>query len=52
MNILLVDDERLAVEVMNRMIDKEKYGFSTIYKALSMKQAQQICEETDIDIII
>ena len=36
MNILLVDDERLAVEVMNRMIDKEKYGFSTIYKALSM----------------
>lgn len=32
MNILLVDDERLAVEVMNRMIDKEKYGFSTIYK--------------------
>lgn len=27
MNILLVDDERLAVEVMNRMIDKEKYGF-------------------------
>ena len=35
MNILLVDDERLAVEVMNRMIDKEKYGFSTIYKALT-----------------
>ena len=34
MNILLVDDERLAVEVMNRMIDKEKYGFSTIYNAL------------------
>lgn len=34
MNILLVDDERLAVEVMNRMIDKEKYGFSTIYKSL------------------
>ena len=52
MNILLVDDERLAVEVMNRMIDREKYGFSVIYKALSMKQAQQICEETDIDIII
>lgn len=52
MNVLLVDDERLAVEVMNRMIDKEKYGFSVIYKALSMKQAQQICEETDIDIII
>ena len=25
MNILLVDDERLAVEVMNRMIDKEKW---------------------------
>lgn len=41
MNILLVDDERLAVEVMNRMIDKEKYGFSTIYKALSMKQARR-----------
>ena len=38
MNILLVDDERLAVEVMNRMIDKEKITvFSTIYKALSMK---------------
>ena len=52
MNVLLVDDERLAVEVMNRMIDKEKYGFSVIYKALSMKQAQQICKEADIDIII
>ncbi len=52
MNVLLVDDERLAVEVMNRMIDKEKYGFSVIYKALSMKQAQKICEEADIDIII
>ena len=48
MNILLVDDERLAVEVMNRMIDKEKYGFSTIYKALSMKQAQQICEDIEM----
>ncbi len=52
MKVLLVDDERLAVEVMNRMIDREKYGFSIIYKALSMKQAQEICEETDIDIII
>lgn len=27
MNILLVDDERLAVEVMNRMIDKENTVF-------------------------
>lgn len=32
MNILLVDDERLAVEVMNRMIDKEKYGFPQFTK--------------------
>ena len=35
MNILLVDDERLAVEVMNRMIDKEKIRF--FYNLQSLK---------------
>ena len=28
MNILLVDDERLAVEVMNRMIDKIRFFYN------------------------
>lgn len=52
MHVLLVDDEKLALEVMDRMIDREKQGISVLYKTLNMSQAQRICEETEIDIAI
>lgn len=50
MNVLLIDDEKLAVEAMNCMIPWEEYGVSEVLKAYSMKQAQLICESREIDI--
>lgn len=51
MNVLLIDDEKLAVEAMDCMTPWEEFGISDIYKAYNMRQAQQICETHDIDII-
>ena len=50
MRVLLVDDEKLAVEAMECMIPWTQFGIHEIYKAYSVKQAQQICEEREIDI--
>lgn len=50
MNLLLIDDEKLAVEAMNCMIPWEEYGVCEVLKAYSMKQAQLICESRDINI--
>lgn len=50
-NVLLIDDEKLAVEAMNCMVPWEEFGIHDIYKAYSMRQGQQICQGQEIDII-
>lgn len=51
MKVLLIDDEKLAVDAMEYMIPWEQFGIHDIYKAYSAKQAQQICQNNEIDII-
>lgn len=51
MKVLFVDDERFALEAITRMVNCEKLGVGNIYKAYSMKQAQDICRCEEPDII-
>lgn len=52
MNLLIVDDEALEAAVIEKMIDKRKYGLEEIYKAYSMKQAIEIMESHQVSILI
>lgn len=52
MNILLVDDEIYAVEAIREMVNWEALGIKEIYTAYSMKQAQQVLEENQVDILL
>lgn len=50
MNVILVDDEEVAVNALKRRVDWEKYGFKQVFIAHSMKQAQEIfrCETVHV----
>ena len=52
MTILIVDDEKLAVEGIKANADFERYGITRVLAAYSMKQAIRAMEENDVDIII
>lgn len=52
MNILIVDDEKLAVEVIKNMIQWESYGIGSVYTAYSMKQAVEAMERHQISILL
>lgn len=52
MNLLIVDDEILEVEVVEKMIDREKLGITEIYKAYSAAQAREIMENHEISILL
>lgn len=49
-NVLVVDDEHLMREALTRMI-KKIGGFDAVYTADNGRQAIQICESKDIDIV-
>ena len=50
-NIILVDDELVALNGMAQNIPWEKYGVGHIYKASSMLQAQEVFKQHKIDIM-
>lgn len=52
MNIILIDDEEVAVNALKRRMDWKKYGADQVYIANSMKQAQQMFREQTIDVMI
>lgn len=46
MNVILIDDEEVALNALCRRVNWEKYGFERVFTAHSMKQAQEIfCRE-------
>lgn len=49
---MIVDDEILEVAVIEKMIDKEKFGIDEIYKAYSMNQAIGILGQYKISILL
>lgn len=52
MNILLVDDEILAIEAICARTPFEKYGITEVLTANSMAQAQEILREKKVDIVL
>jgi len=52
MEILLVDDEKLTVEVIRNMINWKIYGIDQVYMCYSMKQAIEIMERHQISILV
>lgn len=52
MNILIVDDEKLEIEIIQKMIEKDKIGITNIYTARNLKDAKNILEEYNISIML
>lgn len=52
MNVILVDDEEVAVNALKRRVDWKKHGIDEIYIAHSMKQAQAMFQEKVIDVML
>ncbi|MBP3216822.1 MAG: hypothetical protein J6M46_00450 [Lachnospiraceae bacterium] len=49
---LLVDDEPVVVNAMNRRIDWAKYDVGQVFTAGSMEQAQAVFEKEKIDFML
>ena len=49
---LLVDDEPVVVNAMNRRIDWAKYGVERVFTAGSMEQAQEVFRQEKIDFML
>ena len=52
MNVILVDDEEVAVNALKRRVDWKKYGIDEVYIAYSMQEAQSVFGEKVVDIMI
>lgn len=52
MNILIVDDEKMEIEIIQKLIDRNRFAYSAIYTAQSVKKAKKICNMYPISIII
>ena len=52
MNVILVDDEEVAVNALKRRVDWKKYGVDEVYIAYSMKEAQKLFQEKVIDVML
>ncbi len=52
MNLLIVDDERLEVDVIEKLVNKEETGIEEIYTAYSMNQAMEVIRTNQVDILL
>ncbi|HFI0127591.1 TPA: response regulator [Streptococcus suis] len=52
MKILLVDDDSYIIQALNEKINWEEFGVDQVFSAYSMRQAQRIFKETEIDLLI
>lgn len=52
MKLLLIDDEIVALNALNKRIDWVKYGFSEVLTAQSAKQARDILAEKKIELAL
>lgn len=52
MNVILVDDEEVAVNALKRRVDWKKYGIDEVYIAHSMREALSVFQEKIIDIML
>ena len=52
MNLLLVDDEAFALEALEHAINWKSLGIDQVFTCGNIKTARQICQESDIQIMI
>ena len=52
MNIILIDDETVALNALKRRMDWDKYGFEQVFTANSMPQAQQLFSKQRIEVML
>ena len=52
MNVILVDDEEVALNALRRRVDWKKYGFEEVFAANSAQQAQEAFQSHTIDVMI
>lgn len=52
LNLLIVDDERLEVELVKKTFDFSELGIMKIYEAFSVAQARTVLMRNDINIIL
>lgn len=52
MNVILVDDEEVAVNALRRRVDWKKYGFEEVYVANSARQAQEVFQSHAISVMV
>lgn len=52
MNVILVDDEAVAVKALQRRVDWKKFGVEDVYIANSMHQAQELFSSKEIQAML
>ena len=52
MNVILIDDEEVAVNALRRRVDWNKYGADEVYIASSAGQARELFREKTIDVML
>lgn len=52
MNVILIDDEEVAVNALKRRVDWQKYGVDEVYIAHSMGEAQTVFREKVVDVML
>ncbi len=52
MNVLLVDDEVLAIEYLKQLIDWDAEGFIIVGEAHNGRKALELCQSMEVDIVI
>lgn len=52
MNVILVDDEEVALNALRRRVDWKKYGFDEVFTANSAKQAREFFQNHAIDVMV
>lgn len=52
MNILIVDDEKMEIEIIQKLIDRDRIICSNIYTAQSVKEAKKIIRKYPVSIMI
>lgn len=52
MNVILVDDEDVALNALKRRVDWKKYGFEEVFAVGSAQQAREVFQNYVIDVMI
>ena len=52
MNILIVDDEVLEAEIIQKLIDRKRFPYSTVYVAQNMAEAVGILRKYPVAVIL